>query len=126
MQRFIAAMDEEYPILEFLYIVFSLEDDLEVSKITSSAILTPTLAAKLCPSDSISITHDYCGASVGLVKSCRDPPIHILPSNYSAPMDFSYASLGDAQKFVLNSLFPTAPSRNAIHAYADNRTHYAL
>jgi hypothetical protein len=53
---------------------------------------------RLYPSDRISVTHDCCGRRHS--QSCHGPPIHILPSKYSAPMGFTHAPAGVALNFV--------------------------
>jgi hypothetical protein len=102
-------MDEEYPILEYLCITLPKEDNSTILRFPET-LQAPHLrhldADWLCPSDRISVTHDCCGSRH--TPSCHGSPIHVLPSKYSDPMDFTHATPGDAQNLSLNPLFPTA------------------
>ena len=102
LQKLIVAMDDEYPILEYLIIVRPPEDKSSICcqfpRNTSSAGSTPPLRAWLCSSDRITVTHNCCWPRRTL--SCHDPPIHLLPSKYPAPMAFIYAPAGDAHSLL--------------------------
>ena len=124
----IAAVDEENSILEFLYIVFSLEDNSTILRFPKS-LQAPYRRQLLLQSFALPIGSWLLTTTVGPVwASSRLAVIH--SSVYFHPIKplrwiFLMPHL-ETLKFVLISLFPTAPSRKATHAYADNRTHYAL
>ena len=96
--KLIAAMDDEYPILEYLIVEEPAEDK------GSILILPETLQALhirhlildgwLFPSDRMLITHDCCERRHA--PSLHGHTIHLLPSKYSVPMAFIHAPARDA------------------------------
>ena len=96
--KLIAAMDDEYPILEYLTVEEPAENKGPI------LILPETLQALyirhlvldgwLFPSDRMSITHDFCERRHAL--SLHGYPIHLLPSKYSVPVAFIHAPARDA------------------------------
>ena len=76
MQRFIAAMDEEYPILEFLHIIFSLEDNSTILRFPKS-LQAPYWRQHLLQSFALPIVSRLLTTTVGPVwASSRLAVIH--------------------------------------------------
>jgi len=93
------AINDEYPmILEYLILVSPEQGDTIL--ILPETHQAPHLRHLLLfgfslPTgpNKISITHDCRGPRHNLSYHC--PPIHLLPSEYSAPMDFIHATAGN-------------------------------
>ena len=128
LREFIAAMNDEYPILEFLVIQLPFEDMSTILTLPET-LQAPHLrslhlrgfAPLLCPSDRMSIAHDCCGPRH--TQFLHDPPIHVLPTKYSTPMDFSHAPARDALN-LLRILYSQSRCRETTHAHADHRTRH--
>jgi hypothetical protein len=108
LQKIIAAMDQEYPILESLILMPPPGDkstivDLETPRNTPSTTSTVrhlTLVDSAIPIGSrISIAHNCCGSCH--ILSCHQRPILLLPSKCSAPFTFMHASAEDACYLLL-------------------------
>ena len=61
LQKFIVAMDDEYPILEHLIIAHRAEDKSTILIFPETLQAPPPCADRLHPSDRIPIAHDCCG-----------------------------------------------------------------
>ena len=97
LQKLIVAMDDEYPILEYLIIIHPVKDDSSISRFPETLQaphLRHLLLEGFAPSDGILIAHDRCGPRHTLYF--HGPLIYLLPSKYSAPMAFFLTQAGDA------------------------------
>ena len=121
LQKFITAMDDEYPILEFLLIQLPIEHDLDISGNPSSTTSSLPQPDWLCPSDRISATHDCCGPRY--TQFSHGPPIHVLPSKCCTPMDLAHAPVGDALN-LLRILYFQPRYKETAHGHADHRTRH--
>jgi hypothetical protein len=96
LQKIIVAMDDEYPILEFLSIALPILDN-SATLIFPETLQAPHLRHLLLQGFSLPIRSRLLTTAVGLVTlSLHVLPIHVLPSKCSAPMDFTHAPAGDA------------------------------
>jgi hypothetical protein len=101
LQKLIVAIDEEYPILEYLVITPPLKDQ-SATLMLPETLQAPHLrhlagprASILISSNRVSTTHDRRGPHFAL--SCCGPPILLLPAKYSTPMAFAHASTRDTR-----------------------------
>jgi hypothetical protein len=99
LQKLIVAIEEEYPILEYLVIwnrinnttILKFPETLEAPRLCHLALV----GIHDSPSDRIATTHICCVPRHTLPG--HEQPIHPLPSRYSATMALIHAPAGDAR-----------------------------
>ncbi len=94
LQKLIMAINEEYPILEYLILVPPQERNTIL--ILPETLQAPHLHHILLAGFALPTGCQLITTAVGLVTfGLVFPPIHLHPPKYSAPMDFIHASAGD-------------------------------
>jgi hypothetical protein len=106
-KQLIVAMDDEYPILDYLIVAISFEDKTSISQLPET-FQAPHLRHLYLHGFALPIGSRLLTSAVGLVTLCLSmtKPIHLLSSKYPAPMAFIYAPAGDAVDSPFYSLFP--------------------
>jgi hypothetical protein len=121
LQKLVMAIDEEYPVLEYLI----LESPKKAALMLPETLQGPHLRRIVLTGFALPTGSQLLTTAVGLVtRTCYEPPIRLLPAKYSALMAFVHATAGDSFNGLFIPCFQPLCGE-ATHDYTDHDTCHA-